>query len=124
MRKMLLFLMFCLFFSVCLFQYVMADKKPPEQISLTLEGAKLPPVNFFHITHVEKAKLECVVCHHKDKNPQEPEACVKCHPLKEPQNNAPIAKDAFHKQCITCHNESALKGTPVPTKCNECHKKQ
>ena len=100
-----------------------AEKKPPDVVTIKLEGAKLPPVIFSHPTHTEKAKLDCVTCHHKDKNPKEPEGCLKCHPLKEAKDNAPLAKDAFHKKCLTCHKDSLSKGITAPTKCNECHKK-
>jgi len=102
---------------------VFADKQPPDPIAIKSEGAKLPPVNFSHKTHVEKSKLECVKCHHKDTNPKEPEACIKCHLLAEVKDKAPIAKDAFHKQCQTCHKDSSAIGVKAPTTCNECHKK-
>ncbi|MDD5243523.1 MAG: cytochrome c3 family protein [Syntrophorhabdaceae bacterium] len=100
-----------------------AQKKAPDVISLQLEGAKFPPVPFSHTAHVEKAGVDCVACHHKDKNPKEPDKCAQCHLLKEVKENAPPAKDAFHKNCQTCHKESAAKGINAPTKCAECHKK-
>lgn len=100
-----------------------AQKKPAEPIMLKLEGAKLAPVPFSHTSHVEKEKIECVVCHHKDKDVKEPQACLTCHLLKEVKDNAAPAKDAFHKNCITCHKESVAKGKAAPVKCNECHKK-
>ncbi|HQG24832.1 MAG TPA: cytochrome c3 family protein [Syntrophorhabdus sp.] len=102
---------------------VFADKQPPDSIVIKNEGAKLPPVNFSHKSHVEKNKLECVKCHHKDTNPKEPERCGKCHLISEVKDNAPIAKDAYHKQCQTCHKDSSAKGVKAPTACNECHKK-
>jgi len=102
---------------------VFADKQPPDPIVIKNEGAKLPPVSFSHKTHVEKSKLECIKCHHKDTNPKEPEACIKCHLLAEVKDKAPIAKDAFHKQCQTCHKDSSAMGVKAPTTCNECHKK-
>ena len=80
-----------------------AQKKAPEPMSLLLEGAKLPPTPFSHTTHVEKAKVDCVICHHKDKDPKEPGKCTQCHLLKEVKDNASLAKDAFHKNCQTCH---------------------
>jgi hypothetical protein len=43
-----------------------AEKKQPETVTIKLQGGKLPPVNFSHPIHVEKQKLECVTCHHKD----------------------------------------------------------
>ncbi len=100
-----------------------AQKKAAEPIMLKLEGAKLAPVPFSHATHADKAKVDCAVCHHKDKDPKEPEACVKCHGVKEAKDNAPLAKDAFHKKCQTCHKDAASKGKAAPTKCAECHKK-
>ncbi len=100
-----------------------AQKAAPESVTIKLEGAKMAPVKFSHPTHVDKAKVECVVCHHKDKDPKQPEACVTCHLAKEVKDNAPVARDAFHKKCQTCHKDMAAKGKAAPTKCNECHKK-
>ncbi|HOE17563.1 MAG TPA: cytochrome c3 family protein [Syntrophorhabdaceae bacterium] len=100
-----------------------AQKQVPEPLSLLLEGAKLPPTPFSHAAHAEKRKIECVICHHKDKDPKEPDKCTTCHLLKEVKDSVPTAKDAFHKNCQTCHKESAAKGVNAPTKCAECHKK-
>jgi hypothetical protein len=122
-KKILTVLVFCLSLSLILIGYAAAQKKAPETSVLTLEGAKMAPVAFSHPTHVDKAKVDCAVCHHKDKDPKEPQACVPCHAIKDPKDNAPTAKEAFHKNCITCHKEVLTKGTPAPTKCNECHKK-
>ncbi|MFH1082899.1 MAG: cytochrome c3 family protein, partial [Pseudomonadota bacterium] len=63
-----LFLVFPIAFSA----YANHPEKP---ITIKLEEAKLPPVIFPHTTHVEKNKIECAVCHHKDA--KEPEACIK-----------------------------------------------
>lgn len=104
-----------------LYTLVGAQQKVPESMVLKMDGAKLPPVSFSHSTHVEKSKLECVACHHKD--PKEPQACAKCHLVAEVKDNAPIAKDAYHKQCQNCHKDSTAKGVKAPTTCNECHKK-
>lgn len=98
-----------------------AQQKVPGPSVIKLDGAKLPPVNFSHATHVEKNKLECVACHHKD--PKEPQTCAKCHLVAEVKDKAPIAKDAYHKQCQTCHKDSSAKGVKAPTACNDCHKK-
>jgi hypothetical protein len=93
---------------------------PKEPVVVKIEGAKMAPVTFSHAVHVEKMKLECVKCHHKDA--ASPKACTTCHG-KEAKDKAPAAKDAFHTTCQTCHKEMAAKGTAAPTKCNECHKK-
>ncbi|MBA4416688.1 MAG: cytochrome C3 subunit A [Syntrophus sp. (in: bacteria)] len=112
-------LLFCIF-SLCSLAW--AQKKPADPISLKLEGAKMAPVPFSHPVHIEKAKIDCAACHHKDKNPKEPVGCLQCH-QKETKDNVADAKKAFHKQCITCHKESTAKGVTAPVKCNECHKK-
>ncbi len=79
----------------------------------------MAPVTFSHTSHVDKAKIDCAKCHHKDA--QNPKACTECHGVKQAKDNAPLAKDAFHNQCQNCHKQ--LKGIKAPTKCNECHKK-
>ena len=96
--------------SLLLFNLASAQKKPAEPIMLKLEGAKLAPVPFSHTSHAEKEKIACVVCHHKDKDTKEPQPCVACHMLKEVKDNAAPAKEAFHKNCQTCHKESVAKG--------------
>jgi hypothetical protein len=80
----------------------------------------MAPVTFSHDTHVEKQKIECVTCHHK--NAEHPTACTTCHG-KEAKGKALAARDAFHAKCQTCHKEMAAKGLHAPTKCMECHKK-
>lgn len=111
-------------FVLVLLPGAFAQKKAPESMMLKLEGAKLPPVPFSHPLHTEKAKIECVECHHKDKNPKEPGGCMPCHDLKNVKNGAIPIKDAYHKNCIDCHKESSAKGVKAPTVCNDCHKKQ
>ena len=124
-RYMMVSVLLLLALSVLSFPVVgtAQEKKAPDSVTIKLEGAKMPPVTFSHKAHIEKAKIDCAVCHHKDKDPKAPEACVKCHDVKEVKNGASTAKDAFHKQCIDCHKEGAKKGVVAPVKCNECHKR-
>ena len=110
-------------FVAILFQAAYAQKKPAEPLMLKLDEAKFPPVPFSHSLHTEKAKVDCAVCHHKDKNPKEPGGCMPCHDRNEVKNGAPPIKDAYHKNCIDCHKESVARKVNAPTKCNECHKK-
>ena len=91
---------------------------PKSPVTVKLEGAKMAPVTFSHATHVEKEKVDCAKCHHKDS--QSPKACTTCHGA-EAKGNQPAAKDAFHTLCQTCHKENAAKG--APTACTGCHKK-
>ncbi|HEY3275435.1 MAG TPA: cytochrome c3 family protein [Syntrophorhabdaceae bacterium] len=107
----------------CAYHAASAQTAPADTAPIKIEGAKMAPVPFSHPTHVDKAKIACKTCHHKELAGKAYVSCVKCHMLKEAKDGAPTAKDAFHKQCQTCHKESVRKGVSAPVKCNECHKK-
>ncbi len=113
-------LFFFLFLVISVTLPAKAAEYPKTPITIKLEGGKMPPVVFPHENHVEKQKIGCEKCHHKD--PQDPKACTACHG-KEAKGAQPAAKDAFHKRCQGCHKEEAAKGLNAPTKCMECHKK-
>ena len=98
-----------------------AAEPPKGSVVIKVDGAKMAPVTFPHAVHVDKVKVECAKCHHKE--PDNPKACKTCHDIKDVKNGAPKIMDAFHKVCQTCHKEQAEKGAKAPTKCNECHKK-
>ena len=86
-------------------------------------------VAFPHDMHMDS--YDCETCHHAyDKNKENvldvdelysenPDImCASCHD----SNNKINTQEAFHRQCIGCHNEeSALGQAVVPTMCNECH---
>lgn len=97
-----------------------AAEYPKGTASLKLEDPKMAPVSFSHESHVDKAKIDCVTCHHAD--PQAPKTCTTCH-RKVAKDKTVAAKDAFHKNCIGCHKHRTAKGAELPIKCNECHKK-
>ena len=118
------FIPYALLFSLSLLflvaPAVYAADHPAGPVTIKLDGAKMAPVTFAHATHVDKLKIDCVKCHHKDA--QSPKACATCHGSAA-KDGTPAAKDAFHTRCQTCHKEMAAKGTAAPTKCLECHKK-
>ncbi len=88
------------------------------------------PVPFPHEMHMES--FDCEECHHiydEDKNnvldidelySDNPDIlCSSCHNSEHKINT----QEAFHRQCIGCHNEEATLGQAfVPTACNECHR--
>jgi len=91
------------------------------------ENLQRPQVAFEHDVHNEKAEIEdCVICHHSMtedgkldmENSSEGETCESCHAVKRTDGGTPLMR-AYHKQCITCHEEKA-KG---PVACGECHAK-
>jgi c(7)-type cytochrome triheme protein len=82
-------------------------------------------VNFPHEYHM--GEFECLDCHHDmkdgenildeynlvDENPDI--LCGACHNPKEKIDRM----EAFHHQCIECHNK--YKTIAPPTLCGECH---
>ena len=115
---------FLLFTSAVFFLFgsavIYAAQAPEKSVVLKTEAGKMAPVTFSHTSHMDKAKAECMTCHHKD--PQDPKACKTCHG-SEAKGKTLSAKDAFHKRCQTCHKEAMAKGVKAPTKCTECHVK-
>jgi len=85
-----------------------------------------PSAVFPHDAHNAAAELEdkCWFCHHMDgDNPNEDESsegipCADCH-MEETDDDTTNLMDAYHKQCIDCHEQEA-KG---PLACGECHVK-
>jgi cytochrome c553 len=84
---------------------VIAATNGPSEVKFT---PKMGTVTFNHTAH--QGLTECATCHHTGDYAQ----CKSCHGVND---NAPKAKNAFHKLCKDCHKESK-KG---PTKCKECH---
>jgi len=106
-----------------------AASEPAEQ--LVLQGKK--PARFNHNIHTVLG-MECGVCHHDQKHaPLTAEAigavtdpatlrCLSCHNEQQPKQELRQAKDIFHAQCKTCHQEG-FKDKKGPTKCTDCHLK-
>lgn len=101
---------------------------------------KRPPVAFTHESHM--GSYECLDCHHKYEGDSkenvleedelteiEPEAIImldlpkvelngiKCASCHNKDNKIVKSREAFHRQCIGCH-EKESKG---PVLCGECH---
>ena len=94
-----------------------ATAAPPDQLVIKEFQKVKGPVPFDHKKHTGYAK-DCKTCHHPDA-PGKEQKCSKCH--AEKTDGAKIsAKEAFHKQCISCH-KTEKKG---PVKCDECHQKK
>lgn len=81
------------------------------------------PVIFTHTVHMDLEMVDgaCGPCHHdgKDENGQfveaDPMPCKDCHDAEG--GDVADLRTAYHKQCITCHEEAAAG----PVACGECH---
>ncbi len=115
-------------------------KIPDEPVRLMFKGVA-GNVLYDHKTHTTDSGygISCIDCHH---HPEEDEtdlrACSECHYLPKDGETAPQAcndchepdeiedseyikaSDAFHTQCISCHQENESG----PEECADCHAMQ
>jgi len=62
--------------------------------------------------------LSCNACHTFPEGGQLPEACLECHGADEVDlTGVPNKTDAYHSQCIGCHEDSGAG----PVECATCH---
>ncbi|GAB6888150.1 cytochrome c3 family protein [Desulfothermus okinawensis JCM 13304] len=119
-------ILIAIFFSFSLFCFAQEDMKFIK--SPAFKSHQRPPAIFEHDKHNEKAEIyDCSVCHHVYENGKLVEGgmsvgqpCSDCHKLKKTKENRIPLMDAYHKQCITCH-QKRKKG---PLACGECHVKK
>ena len=115
---------------------------PPEPIRI-MYYTNAGRVLFDHQTHasVNGYALNCLDCHHLHGGEEiAPVACGTCHPggkkvTKFPEScfdchddaaeieNPDILKrsDAYHQQCIGCHEQYGAGPGPGPKNCSKCH---
>ena len=127
-----------LFLCVGMLGYFLTPAKKSDMPSRIVLPASAGDVLFDHKTHYSSYNLTCLECHHHpnttnpsfvacttchtaeiDSKPYLP-ACAECHDTAMIANTLMLnTKDAFHAQCITCHE---TKKVPV-TDCTDCHGK-
>ena len=86
---------------------------PEEPIRLMFQNAA-GKVLFGHTEHMNY-DLSCVDCHHNIED-DEIYNCSECHDSVGDED-MPGRTDAFHTQCIGCHEEAGAG----PVDCNSCH---
>jgi hypothetical protein len=98
---------------------------------LATEGQNIP--NLKNATHdccmrchedfFEKGFKGCSDCHAKKDMKKFKDlysSCLPCHQVKKIKQLLPTRTDAFHKQCLSCHQE-LKKGPFGENSCNKCH---
>ena len=113
-----------------------SGKTPDEPLRVVYTGAG-GSVLFDHATHAGGYDLSCTACHHHPEEPDAdaampacsachvapkdgslPKACLDCHAEDEVgMESVPNSADAFHSQCIGCHQELGAG----PVECAACH---
>ena len=89
---------------------------PPVRLMFKCVAGK---VLFTHSVHTDESGygVSCSDCHHNlEEGETNPESCGSCHEVVSEDEDVPNRSDAFHSQCIGCHEDDG-----GPTKCNACH---
>ncbi len=76
---------------------------------------------FNHDAHAQDYGLYCNDCHHnyQQGDTGAPQPCTVCHQRGMGNDMMPGRKDAFHKQCIGCHDNFGVG--PTRAECTGCH---
>ena len=94
------------------------EKKPEDPVRIMLHSTA-GNVLFTHKEHTSENDygFECTECHHlwEEEEGSKPVKCGECH--LEDSEEEPNRMDAFHQQCIGCHEDD---GT-APIDCSACH---
>lgn len=122
--------------------YAAFPVKAPEQPIRLMYHTTAGKVLFDHKTHADARGygLSCFDCHHHPMDddmalvacgqchptdPQEgvvPEYCLECHDASEVEDaEYPKRSDAFHQQCIDCHEQFGKGPQRGSENCSQCH---
>jgi hypothetical protein len=117
-----------------------SKKNIPKNVEISILSKKYKAVKFPHqkiikklLKHINKSKLAtyfhqnedlvCQGCHHNSPVGEKPPLCTSCH--NKPFDLAELLKPgllgAYHRMCISCHEEMRLE---KPTGCEGCHEKK
>ena len=100
--------------------YAAFSSKPPERPVRIMFKSIAGKVLFDHKTHTDESGLglACNDCHHMlEEGDTEAQPCMECHEPQSEDEDVPKRSDAFHQQCIGCHQEFEAG----PTECASCH---
>lgn len=89
----------------------------PARVVFESKGGR---VIFSHQVHAEDYGFSCEDCHHEDTDLDPPLACGECHLPQAPDPDLLARTDAFHQQCMECHEQSDA-GPFGENSCNQCH---
>ena len=85
------------------------EKQPEEPIRIMFQSTA-GKVLFTHDVHTSEDGygLECVDCHHywEEDEGEKPVSCGECHMTESEEVDFPKKSDAFHQQCMGCHEDS------------------
>ena len=105
---------------VGIISYSAFSAKVPEQPVRIMFDSIAGKVLFSHKTHLDDTGygISCGDCHHMlEEGDTEAQTCLECHELVSEDEDVPKRSEAFHLQCIGCHEEIEAG----PMECDMCH---
>jgi hypothetical protein len=126
MRSRVLFVC-CLALSVFIAGTIVAQEDRYFIESKAFENRQRPGVEFNHLLHYEI--LECTDCHHDYVDGENiwdmysgKNYCSDCHTVSGEDDTGMGLMQAFHEQCVGCHQETFKQGKNTGyIMCGECH---
>jgi hypothetical protein len=100
--------------------YVAFSGTPPERPVRIMFDSIAGKVLFDHKTHFSESGygLSCQDCHHTlEAGDTAAQSCQECHEPEGGDASMPKRSDAFHQQCIGCHQQIEAG----PRECSGCH---
>lgn len=100
--------------------YAAFSHAEPREPIRTMFKSTAGKVLFDHKQHLAESgyALDCLDCHHNLEDDEEGDySCGACHEADGDGEDMPKRSDAFHDQCIVCHEDAGAG----PQGCNECH---
>lgn len=100
--------------------YSAFSAKLPEQPVRIMFDSIAGKVLFDHKTHTGEADygISCRDCHHMlEEGDTDAQLCLECHEVDSEDQDVPKRSEAFHQQCINCHQEIEAG----PRECDMCH---
>lgn len=130
-------------FLLAIVCYAAFPVKQPEEPIRLMFNTNAGKVLFDHKTHASAQGfgLACVDCHHphpegeeiepvscsachppRPQNKPLPESCLDCHEASELEKPEILKRsDAFHQQCIQCHEQYGAGPRGGSENCSKCH---
>ena len=131
LKKVIILAVMAVFMGLTCMTGALIAADVPDEISIhekAFKKYKKGPVKLDHKKHSTEYKVACTECHHvyKDgknvwKEGDEVQKCSACHDVKKKKDGAMKLKNAFHKNCKTCHKKL---GKGPEKKCADCHAKK
>ncbi len=113
-------------FIVGFISFAAFSAKSPEQPLRLMLKCAAGKVFFDHQTHISDTGygMSCLDCHHELEEgytKEDIQPCGECHEAESDDEDVPKRMDAFHNQCLGCHQDYEAGPGSGPEECKLCH---